>query len=104
MAQNLYQTIDVREILLSVRSGMHVSDANEQKVGKVRDVQFANRTGDTPMMAEDFYKLPNDAQNRLMQEGFVQVDAGLFSRDRFILASQIEAVNDEGVQLSVSRD
>lgn len=44
-------------------------------------------------------------RNRLLMEGYIEVDAsGLFASDLFVLADQVESVSEDSVHLSVPRD
>lgn len=119
--------------LLQVHEGMRVYDREDKEVGTVESV-FMGATAESesdwgrgPAQASEG-NLPEDDDNadrvaealgwstgtqseedrllraRLMHEGFIRVDAGLLSTDRYVLPDQIEAVSGDGVHLRVHRD
>jgi hypothetical protein len=104
MAQNTVSSERIRETLSSVRTGMTVWDRDGHKVGKVKDIQFAYGFGDTTPKSTEFYRLPSELQTSLMRDGFIQIEAGLFSRDRFAGAELIAEMRDEGLILNVMGD
>lgn len=117
-------------ILLRVREGMDVLDADGERIGKVRELFFgtssssalSHGTGavtttgvDLDPARDDFVdilanalvgpeRIPDTLRARLRREGFVQIDsAGLFAADRFAMPDQIRRVDDR-VHLNVKRD
>jgi hypothetical protein len=59
--------------------------------------------------ADPFRANPNDEgdrliRDRLLREGFVKVDPGLFASDVFILPGQIASVSNDEVRLRVPKD
>ena len=104
MAQNTVSSERIRETLSSVRNGMMVWDRDGHKVGKVKDIQFAYGFGDTTPKSTEFYRLLDALQESLMRDGYIQIETGLFSRDRFASADQIADIRDEGLVLNVMSD
>jgi hypothetical protein len=108
---------------------MTVYDSNNDNIGTVRDFYFGAdsdemkrhgagaATAPDPALRESsliddialglFGKddLPEEMQQRLINEGFIRIDAhGLFVSDRFALADQIDRVVGENVYLNVPGD
>lgn len=128
---NNQQSIDrpqhtVFELILE---GMHVEDSHGKHIGEVRRVYFGADAGTTqpysggaatapdPSMRSDTIidnvaeaifgddDLPDTFRNRLINNGFIQLDAdGLFSRDRYVMREQIADVTGDTVHLNVTRD
>jgi hypothetical protein len=119
-------TRETREALGRITLGMDVIDIHDNKIGTVRDIQFGDEDPAQPGtqavttagaddsqrdtlfddIAEAFVgedRLPEALRARMLRHGFVRVDAGWFSRDRFVLADQISHV-DEHVHLKVAED
>jgi hypothetical protein len=92
----------LQETLLMIPQGTAVYDADNHKVGKVKDVQLSAQSGEAPNLSGSFYNLPNELQIHLMRAGFIQIDCGLFARDRFITPNQIETIRDDGLKLNVT--
>ena len=92
----------LQETLSWIPQGTAVYDADNHKVGKVKDVQLSTQSGESPNLTGAFYNLPNEIQIHLMRDGFIQVDCGLFSRDRFITPNQIETIRDDGLKLNIT--
>ncbi|MDB5542432.1 MAG: hypothetical protein JWQ89_4159 [Devosia sp.] len=112
--------------LRSVEEGMKVFDRNHHHIGKVEFVQFGDDDPDTPEVeasapsnlgdrthslvddiAEAFQPddLPQELRERLLQQGFVRIDAdGLFAADRYVTPEQIDAVTGDGLVLNVTKD
>ena len=118
-----------RSIMSMVRTGMAVYDANGDHIGKVEDLYFgadadaslldASGAATTGMarttrgggvlddllravFADD--RLPETLRNRLMNEGFIQIEPGtLLGGDMFATPDQIAGVTTDGVRLSIER-
>lgn len=112
--------------LAHVQEGMKVYDSARHEIGKVDRVQMSDDNPATDEaeaatpgriaerrdtladnIAELFApdELPHDVRARLLQKGFIRLDAkGLFAADRYILADQIAAVSGDAVTLKVSKD
>jgi hypothetical protein len=92
--------------LLGAREGMAVYDWDDKKVGIVRCVQFPNESdyieldASTPYLAS-LDEFPPNIQARLLREGFIFVEGGFFTPDRYIMPDQILEVNDQDVILNV---
>ncbi len=113
-------------ILDLIEEGMKVYDRDGDEVGEVDGLHYGAsgdyRYGQAPTASaspddyvdpvtdflQDVFnpdRLPEELRERLLNNGFLHVDGpGLLDRDRFVLPEQIAAVNDDGVQLRVSRD
>lgn len=112
--------------LTQIVKGMRVFDRQNNEIGTVDRVQMSD---DDPSTADveaatpgdlgqrrdtildniaDAFRtddLPEEVQERLLQQGFLRIDAdGLFAADRYVTPDQIASVNPEGVVLGVSKD
>lgn len=83
-------------ILGQIREGMVVYDWDNRKVGTVKYVQFPNEK--IPISGLDH--APDVARNRLIREGYIQVQAGLFALDRYVLPEQVLEINDGHIILN----
>lgn len=127
---DLQDTTGAQSILSLIREGMAVYDVRDNHIGRVDFVHFGaasetqqelglgpatNTRADNPDMrsdsiidniAEAFHpdEVPQELQEKLLVNGYVRLDAGMFARDRFVLPDQIVAVNGDKVQLSVNKD
>lgn len=112
--------------LRHVEEGMKVYDRERHEIGTVDYVRFGEDDPSTPdieaaslsaepetehSLLDDVARafvgdeLPDEIRQRLLQQGFVRLDAaGLFSADRYIAADQIASVSEEGLTLNVSKD
>ena len=112
--------------LRHVEEGMKVYDRERHEIGTVDYVRFGEDDPTTPeieaaslsaepetehSLLDDVARafvgdeLPDEIRQRLLQQGFVRLDAaGLFSADRYIAADQIASVSEEGLTLNVSKD
>lgn len=112
-------------ILTMIREGMPVHDSTGDKIGTVDLVQYgadedrgrgAAEPGDISDRADNSFVddianaftsdgLPEAVRSRLLQDGFIRIDAaGLFAADRYVLSDQIADVSGGRVTLRVSRD
>ena len=112
--------------LARVHEGMKVFDSAHHEIGKVDRVQMSDddpatreteaaTAGDLRMRKRGFIddiaevfnpdELPEDVRNRLLQKGFVRIDAnGLFAADRYVTPDQILSVSGDELTLNVSKD
>jgi hypothetical protein len=110
--------------LTLIREGMAVYDHSGEKIGTVEQVHFGaegdhGRGAATPSTAGDrndtlmdalrdaftVDRIPQTLQARLLQQGFVRIDAaGLFASDRYVTPDQIAEVLDDRVVLRAARD
>ena len=112
--------------LRHVEEGMKVFDRERHEIGTVDYVRFGEDDPSTPdieaaslsaepetehSLLDDVARafvgdeLPDEIRQRLLQQGFVRLDAAsLFSADRYIAADQIASVSEEGLTLNVSKD
>lgn len=128
---NSGDTTGRRNILNTIHEGMVVYDNADDRIGEVDFVHFgaASETqqqlgtgpaspgpADSPQMRDDTFvdmiadafdnrDVPRELRRKLLQEGYVRLDAdGLFAADRFITPDQIDAVREDDLRLNVSRD
>jgi hypothetical protein len=108
-----------------VEKGMRVFDREHHEIGKVEWVQFGDDDPETPeveaagpsdlprddtlidVVARAFTDddVPEEVRNRLVQQGFVRIDAdGLFAADRYVMPEQIDSVSGDGMTLNVTKD
>ena len=111
----------------NVHKGMKVYDNAQNEIGTVEDIHFgeenpkdrvpeaadvspAVQNDDQNSLVNDVAKvfapdtLPEPLKDRLLLEGYIRMDPhGLFKSDRYILGSQIQAVNGNQVKLNVSK-
>ncbi len=110
-----------------VEEGMKVFDRERHEIGKVEYVKFGDDDPETPeveaaapntlddrrrTIVDDIAlafggddQLPEAVRERLLQQGFVRIDAnGIFAADRYVTPEQIASVSGEGVMLNVTKD
>jgi hypothetical protein len=109
MTQQPYTPDQESQILTGIREGMPIYDAADKKVGTVKYVQFPVETNLSDRVEEPAYlnvlgNIPPDIRARLLREGFVEVEGGLFSSSRYILPHQILEVADDHIRLEVLKD
>jgi hypothetical protein len=112
--------------LARVHEGMKVFDSAHHEIGTVDRVQMSDDDPATPgveaatpgeleprkrnfidNIAEVFDpdELPVAVRARLLQQGFVRIDAsGLFAADRYVTPDQILAISGDELTLRVSKD
>ena len=112
--------------LRNIEEGMKVFDRERHEIGKVEYVQFGDDDPETAeveaaapntldertptlvdVVADAFGDddLPEEIRERLLQQGFVRIDAnGLFAADRYVTPEQIASVTGDGLMLNVSKD
>lgn len=112
-----------REILTPIEEGMEVMDVAGQKIGRVTCVCFGDEgstesefTATSPVhdvkipnsfllkVVETLFggdTLSNEMEVRLMREGYIRIDRGLFGCHRFALPNQIALVKNQCVALNV---
>jgi hypothetical protein len=111
-------------VLARVQEGMKVFDVETHEIGKVAWVRLGEDDPSTPEIesaspavevedssliddiAQAFRpdELPEEMRERLLEDGFVRLEGGLLSGDRYILPDQISAVSDEGLILNVDKN
>ncbi|GAB3887631.1 general stress protein [Terrabacter terrigena] len=90
-----------------VYEGMAVVDVNGEEVGKVEfvklgDPQAISIQDEGPDVMPD---VPRPFAERLLLTGFLKVDRkGLFARDAYVSATEVDVVEDGTVRLNVSKD
>jgi hypothetical protein len=119
---------DDNTILEQIRNGMHVYDSENKQIGTVDRVFLGEATaleeeegtgpaGElhdpatpsdevTDLLAKAFGtpELADVVRERLLENGFVQVKAGLLGGERYILPNQIADVSGGHVKLNVKQD
>jgi hypothetical protein len=131
MNEKIFNTEAKTDLLAQIGKGMAVYGRNGEKIGKVDKVHmsrslpeqnhretdaFAQDMSLSEEIATSFPQLvetlfdPQDEveeviQKRLYRHGFIRVDAkGLLAGDRYIMADDIEMVENGEVHLSLKRD
>jgi hypothetical protein len=106
MAQDLFKPDTESFRTLSwIREGMTVIDRENHKIGRVKYIQFSDGIDEPSFeLPAAFRRLPQEVQTSMIREGFIQIDAGLFARDRFATPEQISGMTDEGLRLNVRED
>ncbi len=131
MTQKPLDPAKPQSIFKSIHKGMEVLDAEDKRIGTVKDVYFGAdsdemmrhgagaATAPDPALRENSLvedvargladvagnDLPEEMRQRLLNEGYIQIDtAGILRSDRFILPGQITRVHDEHVHLNVRLD
>jgi len=107
-----------------IHVGMRVFDNHHRHIGVVDDFKYSDedpsrpgpetaglnpidmRRGDSLIenLAEAFRteELPEEIRERLLNEGYVRLDAaGLFAADRYILPDQIASISNDEITLTV---
>jgi hypothetical protein len=90
-----------------VYEGMKVVDVNGEEVGKVEfvklgDPQAISIQDEDPDVMPD---VPQPFAARLLRTGYLKVDRkGLFARDAYVSATEVDEVEDNTVRLNVSKD
>ena len=110
-----------------IEEGMKVFDRERHEIGKVEYVQFGDDDPDTleveaaapntldrrdrtlvddiAMAFTDGDNLPEEIRQRLLEQGFVRIDAnGIFAADRYVTPEQIDSVSGDGLMLNVTKD
>ncbi len=102
MPQHLYISDEPNDKLLWAHEGMTVIDSEGREVGKVKYVQFAQKSEEPAFVMPDaFYRLREEVQKRLMRVGFIQIDCGASSQNRFATCEQIAGKTYKGLRLNV---
>lgn len=118
--------MDTGNFLARVHEGMKVFDRQHHEIGRVERVQMSDdnpateeveaatpgdlrQRGDSLLdnIADAFRSddLPEEIRERLLQQGFVRIDAaGLFAADRYVTPDQIMSVSGDALTLKVSKD
>jgi hypothetical protein len=113
-------------VLAQVHEGMKVFDRAHNEIGTVERVQMSDDDPSTQqveaatpgnlrerdnslidVIARAFVAddLPEEIRKRLLQQGFVRIDAaGLFAADRYVTPDQIKSVSGDEVMLKASKD
>lgn len=125
MAHQIGEDVVHYGILARVHSGMDVVDSAGKRLGTVTYVHFGGEdfaeldadAGARPSEGweNSFFgalvdalfgrdNIPHETEVRLLREGYIHIDGGLFVNDRFAVPDQIATVTDEQVRLNVRGD
>jgi hypothetical protein len=133
MDNNVYGNSPEDSVFSQVREGMVVIDRENNRVGKVTDIRFgevddtaldrgrgpasveADDSTDTPAVLPDFAvgfgARPQEGSEsdlilkQMQRSGYITIGAtGLFSKDRFALPEHIQAIRDDEVHLSITKE
>lgn len=115
--------------MLHIHEGMKVIDRIGQEIGTIKEVQFSDEDPDTPepetttsvsgapMSTHDallpalksvlsaftgFNELPGELRQRLQRHGFIRIDTGLLSSDRYAVMDQVEHAAGDRIVLNVT--
>lgn len=114
-------------ILTQVYEGMDVYDREGKKVGKVEYIQIGDENPASPGtdtvtandpnnfmegtfledVAEAFEgenEIPDTIRDRMIRQGFIRIDTGMLSADRYALSEHVSSVAEDRVNLRVSND
>lgn len=109
-----------------IEEGYHVHDAANKHIGSVRSFRFSDENPRTPeaetettagvderphdlishvveVFAGDT-DMPEELRERLLRQGFVRIDQGLFQSDLFVTMDDVSHVSDNVVHLKVHKD
>lgn len=112
--------------LTRIREGMTVVDNHNDKIGKVDFVQFGDEDPSRPgaetesantdreyketwvqeiaeaLSGEDM--MPEELQARFARYGYIKIDKGFFSSDRYAVLDSVTAVDGDTVRLGIPKD
>jgi hypothetical protein len=93
-------------VLAQVREGMAVHDADDARVGTVRQVYLGGEDLGEAAVAPDsvLADVPPALRGRLAREGFVAIAPGLLRAHRYASGAQVAAVEGDRVRLRVGTD
>ena len=97
-----------------VEEGMPVIDSNGDRVGTVDFLHYGQEPGTGDVQTNDLIEevaevfaadnnIPEELQERLKREGYIQIDSGILQSDAFVMEDQIARV-DEHVHLTITKD
>lgn len=118
-----------RTVFEAIRTGMNVIDSKNDRIGHVENMYFGADAGTTqphsagaagapdPSLRKDTFldsvleafaggdDLPETMRNRLINDGFIQVQGeGLLASRRYALREHIASVTGDDVHLNVTKD
>ncbi len=114
-------------ILSQVYEGMDVFDREGKKVGRVEYIQIGDEDPASPGtetatardpnkfmddtvlddIAEAFVgdnDIPDTIRSRMIRQGFIRIDTGMLSADRYALSEHVASVDEDRVNLRVSNN
>jgi hypothetical protein len=112
-------------VLTDIEEGMDVFDTTGKQIGKVKYVRFGDEDSSDLNVesAPERHDMPTDAlmetvadaftgdndvpeelAQKLLRYGYIRIDSGMFSGDRFATPEEIARVVDDHVQLKVNAD
>ena len=111
-----------------VEEGMDVYDSNGDKIGEVKMVYLgttsdeaeAYTTESASVPDPDLYRddsfvediaevfageeMPEEVRERLLTNGYLHIEGGLFGNDQYAMGNQVAGVDDEGVHLNTTSE
>lgn len=116
----------IQNPMLQIREGMTVYDRTGAAIGTVSFVRFGDEDPSRPgietvtgsrvdkygsSLVEEIAQvfagnnnLPQPLREQFIRYGFVRINAGLLSLDRFVMPDQVASVDGDGVRLRVTDD
>ena len=112
-----------QNLLAQVKEGMLIVDSAGESVGTVREVYFGTYSDEAEALTathvvgadrgiepdvadtiEEGSDLPDVLRRRLLTHGYIRIDGGMLTSDRYALGGQVAAVAEDTVRLNVPRD
>ncbi len=110
--------------LTHIQDGMDVIDVTGEKIGTVEFIRFGDEgyNNSAPETNEAYYEgsedtfidivaqvfdpisIPKEIQARMYRHGFLKIETGLFSDDRYVLLDNVASIHNDKVQLSINKD
>ncbi len=92
--------------LARVQEGMAVFDRDHHKIGTVKDCYLCGEDLSEAVVSPDsaLGGVPQALRARLAASGFIEIAPGLLQAHRYAMGSEIAAVDDAGVHLTVTKD
>jgi hypothetical protein len=111
MTNNLYEMeTELRrpEVFEYIPEGIAAYDVNGKKVGTVKHFQAPSTSAypeltDFPLALRS-NSMPDELIFRILNAGFICINAGFLAKDRFAFLHQIDHVKDDEVHLVASMD
>lgn len=116
----------MKNLLTDIREDMPVYDRENNKIGTVEEIRFGDEDLERPgaetstaqkakvvgnTLVDDIARairvddrLPEEIRSRLQRYGYVKIDTGLLTSDRYVIADQIEKVSADRINLKVGQD
>jgi len=92
-------------LLEYVRNDLPVFDRDNEHIGMVKFVHLgANQPTSLTALPDSVAEAPKHIRNHLLHEGFIQIETGLLTKDRFATPDQIAELSDAYITLNVLND